>query len=259
MTGVVKTVNMEKGFGFIGCDGFEKDVYFKVDSPIEVGTSVSFALAMTQDGKPQAQLGSVSQMPSENEEMLGTIKSFNSQKGYGFVEVPGQSGDVYFKPQELPPHMAGLPGESLVGQQVSFRVRVTPDGKMQMRGANSNHAAPQGAYQVVRQPPPPGVGVKRAAPSAQAWPEPQKRPRMPAAPPAIGSADTAYGCSVKSYNAVKGWGFLDCPELGGDVYFQRKLLPPHLQDVQLVGYFGSVQVQYTPDGKPQALALQLDG
>merc|ERR1712178_481087 len=102
---------------------------------------------MTPDGKPQAMVGSVSQLASDGEELLGTIKSFNSQKGYGFVEVPGQSGDVYYKQSELPPHLAGVPGESLVGQSLNFRVRITPDGKMQMRGPNSP-ATPQEAYQV---------------------------------------------------------------------------------------------------------------
>merc|ERR1711865_249876 len=64
-------------------------------------------------------------------------------------------------------------------------------------------------------------------------------------------------CVVKSYNAQKGWGFLQSPQIPGDVYFKRSLLALEQQSLELVGVEGTLQVQYTPDGKPQATVLKL--
>lgn len=243
MTGVVKHFVPDKMFGFIECAAVGADVYFKSDVPMDAGTPVSFALNVTQDGKPQAQLGSVTPTAGENDEMVGTIKSYNAQNAWGFVDVPG-SADVYFKAQELPPDMQSLGAEALVGQQVRFRVHVTPDGKMQLRGASRVGAA---------RPSMPGKGVKRAIAPSLMKQEPQKRPK----PSAAAASGDPCPCAVKSFNAMKGYGFLESLE-HGDVYFQRKLLPAHLQDAPLLGFTGTVQVQYTPDGKAQAAALQLD-
>lgn len=56
MTGTIKTLN-EKGFGFIACEGKEKDTFFHSNSlvgitfnELRVGDTVSFELTQTDKG-----------------------------------------------------------------------------------------------------------------------------------------------------------------------------------------------------------------
>jgi cold shock CspA family protein len=234
-TGVVKNFNLQKGFGFITSPNAPGDVYFKSDVPIDAGTNVSFGLRMTPDGKPQA--NNVTATLTEGSQVLGSIKSFNALKGFGFITVPGQMADVFFKAQALPPELQNQDSEGVVGAQLHFTIHVTPDGKMQM--ASATFAGHDGT-------------VKRTASAMN----PGGNMGMPAK---LQKVEGILSCTVKSYNAMKGWGFLQSPESPGDIYFQKKLLPIEQQQLPLVGSSGSVEIAYTPDGKPQASALELYG
>merc|ERR1711957_416779 len=57
----------------------------------------------------------------------GLIKSYHTGNLYGFINCAGV--DVYFKGNNLPPGHAQR--TDLVGQQVTFEVNQTPDGKLQ--------------------------------------------------------------------------------------------------------------------------------
>eukprot|EP00441_Pelagodinium_beii_P024582 CAMPEP_0197665064 /NCGR_PEP_ID=MMETSP1338-20131121/59013_1 /TAXON_ID=43686 ORGANISM="Pelagodinium beii, Strain RCC1491" /NCGR_SAMPLE_ID=MMETSP1338 /ASSEMBLY_ACC=CAM_ASM_000754 /LENGTH=453 /DNA_ID=CAMNT_0043243817 /DNA_START=41 /DNA_END=1402 /DNA_ORIENTATION=- len=61
--------------------------------------------------------------------LQGAIKSFNPQKGFGFIQSPGLSGDAFFMANSLPGQMQGANGQMLQGTPVSFEVAQTPDGK----------------------------------------------------------------------------------------------------------------------------------
>merc|ERR1712080_700733 len=164
-------------------------------------------MRMTPDGKAQAQ--NVIAAAAEGEQVVGTIKSFSAQRGWGFCSVEGRPGDAYIKKSELPVELQELDGESLQGMQLAFSVHLTPDGKMQVREAQST-----GQRSAI-------AGFKRPASAMQQ----ASAKRM--------KVEGGMGCMVKSYNAQKGWGFLQSSDISGDVYFQRKLLPPNLMDAQI--------------------------
>mmetsp|Transcript_19763 Transcript_19763/g.46078 ORF Transcript_19763/g.46078 Transcript_19763/m.46078 type:complete len:530 (+) Transcript_19763:99-1688(+) len=59
---------------------------------------------------------------------MGSVKSFNPAKGFGFIASPTLPSDVYFNAKSLPEEYRGM---QLAGQQVAFTVRYTQDGKLQ--------------------------------------------------------------------------------------------------------------------------------
>jgi len=72
-------------------------------------------------------------------------------------------------------------------------------------------------------------------------------------------AVTQHQGEVKCYNALNGYGFVTCPTIAGDVYFQRKDVPDHLQWQSLVGMTGDFTSRVTPDGKTQATDCTFSG
>ncbi|CAE8637134.1 unnamed protein product [Polarella glacialis] len=59
----------------------------------------------------------------------GMIKTYNSQKGFGFISSPGIPGDVFFMKTSLPAEVQ-MHGKDLQGKSVNFEVSQTSDGKM---------------------------------------------------------------------------------------------------------------------------------
>mmetsp|Transcript_26450 Transcript_26450/g.42398 ORF Transcript_26450/g.42398 Transcript_26450/m.42398 type:complete len:101 (+) Transcript_26450:1-303(+) len=60
----------------------------------------------------------------------GMIKTYNSQKGFGFISSPGIPGDVFFMRTSLPAGAQDLQGTDLQGKSVNFEVAQTTEGKM---------------------------------------------------------------------------------------------------------------------------------
>merc|ERR1719318_580723 len=58
---------------------------------------------------------------AEGSSMTGSVKNYDVNKGYGFLNSPGFPADIYFKSSE--------PLQQ--GQQVAFTLRYTKDGKPQ--------------------------------------------------------------------------------------------------------------------------------
>lgn len=56
--------------------------------------------------------------------MVGTVKSFDPAKGFGFISAPNFPPDIYFKPDSE---------EVTKGQQVTFTIKWSPQGKPQAR------------------------------------------------------------------------------------------------------------------------------
>jgi len=63
------------------------------------------------------------------EQVHGWVKSFNPQKGYGFINSDEVEGDVWFRKLSLPPSHQN--DSDLKGCQVAFALGHAPDGKPQ--------------------------------------------------------------------------------------------------------------------------------
>lgn len=271
--GVVHNYNFDKGFGFLKSPSIPADVYFKGQGDVcQPGTPVVFTLRVTPDGKPQANAITVG--VSDGQTYVATVSSYSPRNGYGFFTIPDGLGDVYFKKTSVPPE---LQEADLKGMHASVQIKMTPDGKPQCVQAQFLDGPPPGYV------PPAAPAAKRPAggamapmaiaaapaahmgvvpPSMQMGP-PQKRMRMDASSPGgcNGSSSGATQATgmVTSYNAMKGFGFIQSQMAPRDVYFKRDSLPMHLQQQPMEGKPVAFLMVFTPDGKPQAQNVQLHG
>eukprot|EP00928_Gymnodinium_smaydae_P030910 TRINITY_DN2284_c0_g2_i3.p1 TRINITY_DN2284_c0_g2~~TRINITY_DN2284_c0_g2_i3.p1 ORF type:complete len:1209 (+),score=162.76 TRINITY_DN2284_c0_g2_i3:61-3687(+) len=259
--GTVKNFFPEKGCGFIQCpeifSQYGKDVYVHEAQigKFVVGDSVSFTLVFNNAGNPQAiDLKPVSAkgaskptvIPNRptsaaagsSDRFVGSITSFNAEKGYGFIQCPETFAwygkDVYVHNTQV--------GNFANGDRVSFTVVLADDGKPQAVDLRSA-AAPMSS-----QPTPSG-----RRPTSEGASKPVVIPNRPTSA-AAGSSDRCVG-SIKSFFADKGFGFIHCPETfsryGKDIWVHAAQ----------VGSFGvgdavSFTLILNKDGNPQAIDLK---
>lgn len=139
----------------------------------------------------------VSGYPASGEESEATVKWFNAEKGFGFVEVSGGGGDAFLHASVLE-----RAGAKLVEPGAVLRVRTGP-GQKGLQVTEVLDIAP-GA----------------APPAAQSYP----RARDPhPLPPAHGEGEEMQGI-VKWYNATKGFGFVAPADGGRDVFVHATAL-----------------------------------
>lgn len=275
--GTVKTFNSEKGFGFISCPKSSEDLYFKSQEAIAVGMELAFTVKVMPDGKQQAR--DLVAALSEGQTAVGTVKTYNGGKGFGFIRIPDQPNDVHFKKEVVP---AEFQEQDLVGKTVRFTITIL-HGKPQVQSAQFLAQPPIGYV-----PPPddaPGAGMKRPAALVNPYlglgagygAAPQvKRPRpevgggfaLPGAggggfalPGGSGGGMTAVGQmtgTIKSFNPMKGFGFIESPTTGGlDVFFKASHLGQHALSEGLAGTQVLFQASATQDGRLQASSIQL--
>jgi len=60
----------------------------------------------------------------------GVVKSYHTERGWGFIASASVSRDIYFKGQSLPEHLRAA---DVQGQAVRFTLVHTQDGKPQAR------------------------------------------------------------------------------------------------------------------------------
>jgi len=227
-SGVVKSFNQQKGWGFIECEEthslYGKDIFvLKSALPggnAQPGQVANFDVVEGDNGPqagnielhpaagarpragiatptPKAHAGAYRAKAAEAR-YQGVVKSFNAQKGWGFIECE-DTFESYGKDMFV---MKGaLPGGDISkGEAVTFTVVQTPSG-------------PQA--QDVKL-------VGRPRPSAP-MPGASKAPPMGSG--SAGQAPDHIG-EVKSVSAEKGWGFVTSPTLvqlyGKDIFFQTK-------------------------------------
>ena len=158
-------------------------------------------------------------------EVEATVKWFNPEKGFGFVELGNGSGDAFLhvsvlqrSGSEAVNPGAGLkvrvgPGQK--GQQVTEVVEITSPGEPGGGGGPGAGAAPRGGFGD-RPPRPAASATGRRGPAASAA-------AAAAASPPSGPAEEMRG-TVKWYSAEKGFGFVS-PEGGGrDVFVHATAL-----------------------------------
>ena len=130
-------------------------------------------------------------------ELGATVKWFNAEKGFGFVEMSDGSGDVFL-------HVNSLTtlGHSTVGPGATLRVRVGPGKK--------------------------GRQVSEVISVDNSTAEPDRAPasRPAAAPRGAPDASEAVEMegTVKMYNTAKGFGFVAVPSGSKDVFVHASAL-----------------------------------
>jgi cold shock protein len=152
---------------------------------------------------------------SSTPELRATVKWYNTEKGFGFIELADGSGDVFLHANSLQAagHQGVSPGATMMvrvgqgqkGRQVEQVISIDESTAEQPRG---------------------GGGGDRPRP-----------PRPPRAPADLGSAVAMTG-TVKWYNPTKGFGFISPQDGGKDVFIHATALEqaglPPLQEGQVV-------------------------
>jgi CspA family cold shock protein len=161
----------------------------------------------------------------------GTVKWFNTEKGFGFVELADGSGDVFLHATVLE-----ASGHQAVdeGARLSVQVGFGPKGR-QIAAVLSVDASPPAAPRV-------GARPSRGAPTGRGRPDPS----------------TAFEIegAVKWFNADKGFGFVVCEDGEKDVFV-------HVKVVERAGLHGlsegqrlAMKVVRTPKGR-EAISIAL--
>ncbi|MBU6498544.1 MAG: CspA family cold shock protein [Rhodospirillales bacterium] len=131
-------------------------------------------------------------------ELGATVKWFNAEKGFGFVELNDGSGDVFLHINAL-----SSSGHSTVSPGATLRVRVGQGQKgrqvSEVLSVDESTAAAQPARGSFGG----GAGPRRG--------------------PDLSTAVEKQG-TVKMYNATKGFGFIALPEGGKDVFVHASAL-----------------------------------
>jgi len=145
--GVVKSYNMEKGYGFLECPEtkqlFNRDVYIDTEQiqthTVEVGEEVTFLIKINnRTGNPQGVLlgksGALKEQANAKLEQAGVgphtgiIKSYNEGKGFGFIEC-AETFQVFN--QDVFLHKKEMPSVEHVGAEVSFMIMLNAKGQPQ--------------------------------------------------------------------------------------------------------------------------------
>lgn len=216
---------------------------------------------------------------------VGTLKSYNSRNGYGFIDCPQAKrdwgADVFV-------HKNSVPNPWNVGQFVEFSVVTNNKGQPQAWDCNWL-PRPKTAATVPRSPAPNGTAaqptqqpaaasapaVATASPDglssqgAQTGGEAQSsssstflRPELqaPAPPPLLAAEPRKLG-TLKSFSNAQGYGFISCQEVtnafGRDVYLDKSQLPPTPPGWKL-GQNLEFSVSTNSKGQPQARGLNWD-
>ncbi|GAJ29017.1 cold shock domain-containing protein [Acidomonas methanolica] len=157
--------------------------------------------------RPAGGSASGPQVVASGPEISASVKWFNSEKGFGFVELADGSGDVFLHVNALTPtgHTNVNPGTTL-----GVRIGQGPKGRQVAEVVSVDESTAEAPR------PRAAFGAPRA-PSGFGSP----RPSRPA--PDLSRAQDMRG-TVKWYNATKGFGFIT-PESGGkDIFIHASAL-----------------------------------
>mmetsp|Transcript_107535 Transcript_107535/g.303997 ORF Transcript_107535/g.303997 Transcript_107535/m.303997 type:complete len:373 (+) Transcript_107535:65-1183(+) len=272
VTGMIKSYSEKNGYGFVKSSSLSADVRFhRQDIPASaqganlVGALVAFVPQALPDGKlrvsqlqfqskrsaqkiaaftPQTMQLSLpgygmqtfapqqQAMPPRlgGKNMTGKVKSFSEKNGYGFIVSPQQPGvDIKFGKIDMSAGGTVVPGSS-----VSFTVAAGRDGRAQAKNVT-----------VI-----PSQGVKRGLPGGCGGGHAALKHQRVG-----GCAGGSSSGAVKSYNAAKGFGFIESPH--GDIYFMKAQLSDDMQDMELSGQVLDYELANTPDGKLRAASVSL--
>eukprot|EP00397_Hematodinium_sp_SG-2012_P034014 GEMP01036429.1.p1 GENE.GEMP01036429.1~~GEMP01036429.1.p1 ORF type:complete len:337 (+),score=63.53 GEMP01036429.1:22-1011(+) len=251
-TGRIKSFSTKNGYGFItDVPDSDEDVFFgKEHVPAEwqlgaqeiIGREVTFDLSTNQDGKPQARNIKPAGPPPTGSRTLGTVKSWNTAKGFGFMRVAGLDGDIFFARDRLPNECREV--NRMDGLTFSFELSETPDGKYQ-----AHHMQSVGGQSVQMQPQLTTIvhnglsGVKR----------PMHNGEMGNAKRSFNRPDMngRFTGTVKSYSVKNGYGFIVTSQLQEDIVIYSKELDDNMTELQPNNEV-EFSIRYGNSGRPQA-------
>eukprot|EP00930_Biecheleria_cincta_P038863 TRINITY_DN26728_c0_g1_i1.p1 TRINITY_DN26728_c0_g1~~TRINITY_DN26728_c0_g1_i1.p1 ORF type:complete len:272 (+),score=35.89 TRINITY_DN26728_c0_g1_i1:106-921(+) len=206
-TGTVKGFSINSGYGFIESPQMKsfygKDILFLKTSlggfSVKKGDQVSFSLSQTDKGPNAINLQVLSDAPS----YMGEIKSFNPQKGWGIITCEATE-KAYGKDVFLLKSSCSNGYTAAAGDLIIFSVEETSRGPQAKDVKPAKPSNGQKTPAIVR-------GCATVPPSQDV--------------PGLGQV---FQGTVKSYNAQKGWGMIDCPQTrelyGKDMFVLRTSL-----------------------------------
>eukprot|EP00811_Abedinium_folium_P005336 NODE_14915_length_1078_cov_2.585699.p1 GENE.NODE_14915_length_1078_cov_2.585699~~NODE_14915_length_1078_cov_2.585699.p1 ORF type:complete len:229 (+),score=81.65 NODE_14915_length_1078_cov_2.585699:1-687(+) len=130
-------------------------------------------------------------VPSAGAVLYGTVKNYGPNTGYGFIKPADDAPfihDLYFNEKDFAPGCSEAMRGKLQCATVKFNVRLTMDGMAQAKN------------------------IEVVAPPDDCFEE-----------ELVSMNKSCWGL-IKSYRPMGGYGFVDCPELGRDVWFPRREL-----------------------------------
>ena len=191
--------------------------------------------------------GPRSQVIASGPDVDASVKWFNPEKGFGFVELADGTGDVFLHANAL-----SQSGHETVSQGATLRVRIGqgPKGRQVAEVLSVDESTAQ-ARPAPRSPRPGGFG---GAPSGGAPGGFRSGPGRRA--PDLSSAEEMVG-TVKWYNATKGFGFITPQNGGKDIFVHASALERSGLTTLNEGQVARVQVVQGMKG-PEAAAISID-
>jgi CspA family cold shock protein len=171
-------------------------------------------------------------------ELGASVKWFNSEKGFGFVELSDGSGDVFLHINAL-----SSTGNTTVSPGATLRVRVGQGQK----GRQVTEVLSVDESTAVAGGPPRGAMGARPAPGGAPGPRRGAQP----------GTGTEMRGTVKMYNAIKGFGFVAVPEAEKDVFIHASVLQRNGLTALTEGQTVVVEVVQGAKG-PEAVAVRLN-
>lgn len=276
-SGLVKSFSIRNGYGFITDVAGGEDLFFSKDQiPVEwhalgpklEGQEVVYEVGQSAEGRAQARNLRPAQAPQINQTVAGVVRSYNSTKGFGFMQTMGVDGDIFFARDRLPAELQSV--SHLEGATLVYQLAQGPDGKFQAQ----NISAPQGQPIMEH-----GGGMRAKRPFSDSL-EPAKRMNFGGgAAVTINGIGTRQTGIVKSYSTKNGFGFIlsnsasediiffgrDCaegePNQGDSIEFTMQSNAkgrPQAHDVKPAGANGAAVTQPTSQGLAQYPVLTVD-
>ena len=192
-----------------------------------------------------------SQVIASGPDVDASVKWFNPEKGFGFVELADGTGDVFLHANAL-----SQSGHETVSQGATLRVKIGqgPKGRQVAEVLSVDESTAQ-ARPAARTPRPGGFGGPPGAGAAGGGFRPgggaggRRTPDLSAAEEMIGT--------VKWYNATKGFGFITPQSGGKDIFVHASALERSGLTSLTEGQTARVQVVQGMKG-PEAAAISVD-
>jgi len=190
--------------------------------------------------------------PMSGSAVVGNIKSYSEKHGYGFISAAGMS-DARFQTRDVDPSELSMmqPGTSVTFLPVS-----TDNGRVQAREVRiSNGASPAPQPVGMKRPFDGGFQQQQAHFTTLEPQAKQQRTDATASNFQQANAGTVMNGSVKTFNPVKGFGFITSEEFEGDAFFMKSELngADGVQPGQMVNF----ELMVGDNGKYRASNIQL--